>query len=59
MKILNGKKKRKKFDRKCKYCGWTNRVISKYKRVPCKHCGHYVFLTPYDEFMYKMKKVIK
>ena len=50
---------KKKYDRKCKYCGWTNRVLSKNKRVPCKNFGRYVFLTPKDEFIYKMKKVIK
>lgn len=50
---------KRKFDVKCKNCGWTNRIINKYNRIPCKHCGTYVFLTPKDEFMYKMKKVIK
>lgn len=47
---------KKKYDRKCKYCGWTNRVLSRYGKIPCKHCGHYVFLNSLDEFKYRIRE---
>ena len=50
---------KKKFDRKCKCCGYTNRILNKYKKIPCKHCGNYVFLNDYEEFKYRvMEKII-
>ena len=47
---------KKKFDRKCKRCGYTNRVLNKYKRELCKHCGYYVFLDEFDEFKFRLKE---
>lgn len=47
---------KKRFDRKCKYCGYTNRVMNHFKREPCKHCGRYVFLNDKDEFIYRIKE---
>lgn len=44
----------RKFDRKCKYCGWTNRILNKYHRIPCKNCGNMVFLSKKDEFVYRL-----
>ena len=47
---------KKVFDRKCKHCGYTNRVMSHFHREPCKHCGNYVFLSEKDEFCYRIKE---
>lgn len=47
---------KKKFDRKCKHCGYTNRILNHYNREICKHCGNYVFLDDRDEFIYRIKE---
>ena len=45
---------KKKFDRKCKHCGYRNRILSKYKREICKRCGRFVFLNDFDEFEFRI-----
>lgn len=49
---------KKKYDRKCKVCGYTNRVLSKYGKIPCKNCGNYVFSSDKEEFKYRMKELL-
>lgn len=48
---------KKKYDRICKHCGYTNRIINKKNKVICKHCGNYVFLDPKEEFKYRIKVI--
>lgn len=50
--------KKKLFDRKCKRCGYTNRILNKYKKIPCKNCGYYVFLNEKEEFKYRIKEIL-
>ena len=47
---------KKVFDRKCKKCGYTNRVINKSGKIPCKNCGTYVFISDEEEFKYRIKE---
>ena len=42
---------------KCK-CGHSVVVSKRIKKVPCSHCGRYVFRDKKDEFMYRLKEVI-
>lgn len=41
--------------RTCK-CGHVLNIYNRYRREICSYCGAMVFLTPKDEFMYKMKR---
>lgn len=41
--------------RTCK-CGHVINIYNRYRREICSYCGALVFLTPKDEFMYKMKR---
>lgn len=50
---------KKKYDRKCKHCGYTNRIINRYNKVICKHCGRYVFLNDIDEFKFRIGERIE
>lgn len=49
---------KKKFRRICKYCGWTNLILNKYNRIPCKNCGNMIYLTNKDEMKYKIMRYI-
>lgn len=50
---------KKKYDRICSYCGWTNRVINRYNRIPCKNCGNMIYLNKIDEFKHKLGRLVK
>lgn len=43
--------------RKCK-CGHVVTIYSRYRREICKWCGRYVYLTPKDEFLHKIKRKV-
>jgi len=43
-------------DRKCKRCGYTNRIRNKDDKIPCKNCGYYVFISDEEEFIYRLKE---
>ena len=45
-----------KYDRKCKHCGWRNRIINRNNFVVCKNCKNLVFLSDYDEFKYRTRR---
>ena len=47
---------KKSYDRKCPHCGYTNRIMNKYRRIPCKNCGTYVFLDKKEEFIYRVRE---
>ena len=43
--------------RTCK-CGHVVTIYTRHRREICSHCGRFVYLTPKDEFMHKMKRKV-
>lgn len=43
---------------KCR-CGHSVTIYNRYRRDVCSHCGRIVFLTKKDEYLYKLKRVMK